>query len=85
LIAHRFFNAATMAALPAALSLRFAFVVDLEADADSPLDAAHRFRCASLMRFRAAALIFRRLPFVGSGAAVSSVRPPGSMARSSAI
>jgi hypothetical protein len=57
----------------------------LDAEADSPLDAAHRFRCASPMRFRAAALIFRRLPFVGSGVAVGSVRRPGSMARSPAI
>jgi hypothetical protein len=37
LAAHRFFNAATMAAFPAALSFRFGFVVDLDADSDSPL------------------------------------------------
>src|ERR1022692_1781563 len=66
--AHLFFVASEMAFLPAALILRFGFVVTvLDGDSASPLDAAHRFRWASPMRFLAAALIFRRLPLVGTG------------------
>src|ERR1039457_2041172 len=86
--AHLFFVASKMAFFPAALILRFGFAVAvLDGDSASPLDAAHRFRWASPMRFRAAALIFRRLPLVFSGlAAVGWVGPPESMAaRSSAI
>jgi hypothetical protein len=49
------------------------------------LEAAHRFRWASPMRFLAAALIFRRLRVDASGVVAVSVEPPGSMARSSAI
>src|ERR1017187_4168143 len=59
--AQRFFNATTIAALPAALSLRFVLGATGDDGADSFLDSAHRFRWASRMRFRAAALIFRRL------------------------
>src|ERR1035441_5760931 len=86
--AHLLFVASEIAFLPAALILRFGFAVAvLDGDSASPLDAAHRFRWASPMRFLAAALIFRRLPLVGSGlAAVVWVAPPESMAaRSSAI
>jgi hypothetical protein len=62
--AQRFLSAATIAALPAALSLRCGFAVPvLDGDPGWPLDSAQRFRCASPMRFRTAALIFRRLPF----------------------
>jgi hypothetical protein len=67
--AQRFFVASTMARLPAALSFRFG-ASDVAAGcgcgSDGFLDSAHRFRCASPMRFRAAALSFRRLPFVSS-------------------
>ena len=86
--AHLLFVASEIAFLPAALILRFGFAVAvLDGDSASPLDAAHRFRWASPMRFLAAAPIFRRLPLVGSGlAAVGWVAPPESMAaRSSAI
>src|ERR1019366_3269439 len=73
--AQRFFNAATIAALPAALSLRFGLVASGatgDNGTDSFLDSAHRFRWASPMRFRAAALILR-LCFVGAaGAAVTA-------------
>src|ERR1019366_1825548 len=84
LAAQRFFNAATIAALPAALSLRFVLGATGDGGADSFLDSAHRFRWASPMRFRAAALIFRRLPRGTSGVAVA-VGPPPSIWRSSAI
>jgi len=86
LSAQRFLRAATIAFLPAVLSFRFglgAFVTD--GDPDWPLDSAHRFRCASAMRFRAAALIFRRLPIGTAGAALGSVGPPSSIRRTSAI
>jgi len=49
------------------------------------LETAHRFRCASPMRFRAAALIFRRLRVGASDVAAGSMPLPDSMARSSAI
>jgi hypothetical protein len=50
--AQRFFKAATIAAFPAALSLRFGFAVTAsDPGSDWPLDAAHRFRCASAMAF----------------------------------
>jgi hypothetical protein len=55
--AHRFFNAATIAALPAAESFLFGFEGAGVADSTSPRDAAHRFLCASAMRARPAALI----------------------------
>src|ERR1017187_4277687 len=83
--AQRFFNAATIAALPAALSLRFVLGATGDDGADPFLDSAHRFRWASPMRFRAAALIFRRLPLGTAGVAAVAVGPPWSMARSSAI
>ena len=78
--AQRFFNAATIAAFPAALNLRFGFVGSGVTDAVE--DAAHRLRWASLMRFRAAALIGRRFAIGASGVTTGS---PDSMARSSAI
>ena len=59
--AHRFLSAATMAALPAALSLRFAFFGALcGAAAPSFLTAAHLLRCVSAIALRPAALIVRR-------------------------
>ena len=84
--AHLFFVASEIAFLPAALILRFGFAVTvLDGDSASPLDSAHRFRWAAPIRFRAAALIFRCLPFGPSGVAAVAVGPPWSMARSSAI
>ena len=73
---------------PAALSFRFGFGTSGatgDDGSDDFLDSAHRFRWASPMRFRAAALIFRRLPFGTSGAAAVAVGPPWSIWRSSAI
>src|SRR5215831_18316652 len=55
--AHRFFNAATMAARPAALSFRLRLGGCGVAGSDVPLIAAHLLRCASAIRFRPAALI----------------------------
>src|ERR1035437_10094301 len=74
-----------MAFLPAALSLRFGLGAFGATGDEVFLDSAHLFRWASPMRFRAAALIFRRLPCGPPGAAAVAVGPPGSMARSSAI
>ena len=62
--AHLFFSAATMAALPAALSLRLGMAVTLDA-VSALLLVAHRMRCASPIRLRVAALIFRRVRFCG--------------------
>src|SRR5664279_4461580 len=79
LAAHRFLRAATIAALPAAESLRFGLAATGEARAaDEPLDTAHRLRCASAMRFRAAALLFLRLVVGTSGAVAGSTRLPPS-------
>src|ERR1700683_2731931 len=72
LAAHIFLVAATISALPAALSLRFFLVPGFGvggADAlgsDLPLAAAHLLRWASAMALRPAALIFRRGRFVGT-------------------
>ena len=83
--AQRFFVAAMIAALPAALSFRFAFGAGAVAGASDFFDSAHRFRCASPMRFLAAALILRRLPFGASGVAAVSTGAPGNIALGSAI
>jgi hypothetical protein len=48
-------------------------------------NAAHRFFVAAEIAFRPAALIFRRLPLVGSGVAAGSEEPPVNRLRSSAI
>jgi hypothetical protein len=81
--AQRFFRAATIAALPAALSFRFG--VEPTAALDSPFDAAHRFRCASAIALRPAALILR-LPRRGaSEATTGAVRPAVNIFRRSAI
>jgi len=86
---HRFFRAATIAALPAALSLRFGFegpgVPDVAAGSDSPRILAHRRCWPSFIRFLAAALIFRRLRPGAFCIPTDSTRPTGSIARSSAI
>jgi hypothetical protein len=83
--AQRFFVASTIARLPAALSLRLRFgASDAAAGCAIPLDSAHRFRCASPMRFRAAALIFRRFTF-GASVGAGSGRPPSSICRISTI
>jgi len=52
---------------------------------DCRFDSAHRFLWPPPMRFRAAALIFRRLSFATSGVAAGAVLEPDSEARSSAI
>ena len=81
-LAQRFLLASAMAFLPAAESFRFGFGASGatgDDGADCFFDSAHRFRCASPMRFRAAALIFRLLPFGASGAAAVSVGPPWSI------
>ena len=85
-VAHRFFNAATIAALPAALSLRFGLAAPATGSdgADSCLASGHRFRWASAIRARPAALILR-LRFVGAPGAAVSVGVPVSIWRSSAI
>src|ERR1035437_9877082 len=80
--------ASAMAFLPAALSFRFGLAASGatgDRASDWTLDSAHRFRWASPMRFRAAALIFRRLPFGLSGVAAGSVGVPANIWRSSAI
>src|SRR4029077_9560353 len=78
----RFFSAPTMAALPEALSLRFGFEATAFTGASDSSLEAHRFRCASPMRFRVAALIARRLDSCGSDAPTGA--PPSNW-RSSAI
>jgi hypothetical protein len=74
--------------LPAALSFRFGSgasrVADADGDADCLFDSAQRFRWASPIRFRAAALIFR-FRFCGSVAVPGPVRPTASICRISAI
>jgi hypothetical protein len=83
-----FRNAVTMFALPAALNLGFAFtgsdVAGDDGDSVVPLIAAQRFFCPRAIRRRAAAETVR-VGGAASGVAAGSVRPPGSMARSSAI
>jgi hypothetical protein len=95
LAAHILLVAAIIAALPAALSSRFGFAAAFDvgvaagvADACGsglPFFAAHRFRWASAMALRPAALIFRRGRFVDTGVAAGSAGPPERNARSSAI
>src|ERR1017187_3711923 len=87
-LAQRLLVASAMAFLPAALSFRFALGasgVTGDGGSDSFLDSAHRFRWASPMRLRAAALILRRLPFGASDKAAVSVGVPVSIWRSSTI
>ena len=87
--ANLFRNAATMLALPAAVSFRFGLtgsgVTGVDEGLESPRIFAHRSCWASFMRLRAAAENFLRPCVDGSGVAAVSVRPPGSIARSSAI
>jgi hypothetical protein len=88
--AQRFFVAAAIARLPAALIFRLRFGVSdgaagCDDDPDGLFDSAHRFFCASLMRLRAAALIFRRLPLGAFVVPAGSVRPSTSIWRSCAI
>jgi hypothetical protein len=62
--AQRFFRAATILALPSAVSFRVGFFAGLPALVGAVPEAvffsAHRFLCASAIAFRPAALIFRR-------------------------
>jgi hypothetical protein len=85
--AQRFFVAAIIACLPAALSRRFRFCgAGAAAGEDSPFEAAHLFLCASAMRARASADNFlrpRRPPVCG--AALGCGEPPCSLFRKSAI
>src|SRR5436190_17652694 len=69
--AHRFLMAAMIAFRPAAESFRFLGAAEVPAP-DCRLESAHLLRCASAIRARLAALIFRRLCFSGSGAAAFS-------------
>jgi hypothetical protein len=79
--AHRFLVAAMIALRPAAESLRFG----LGTGSDASLETAHLLRCASAMRARAAALIFRRLGFGDSGTAEDPPGPTDISERSSTI
>ena len=86
--AQRFFSAATIAARPSVLSFRLPFAAAGFAEGESPdwtFDALHLFRCASPIRFRAAADIFLLVFVIGSGAAGASSASPDIIARSSAI
>jgi hypothetical protein len=62
--AHLFLVAAIIRFITSSLIWRFGLagsgVVGVHGDSATPLDADHRFRGPSLMRFRAAALILRR-------------------------
>jgi hypothetical protein len=71
--AQRFFNAATIAALPAALSLRLGMAVALDIVPAPLFASAHRLLCASPMRFRVAALIFLRGCVCGSDVVVAGL------------
>jgi hypothetical protein len=86
--AQRRFVASMILFLPAALSLRLRFgasdVTACKEGADCSLVSAHRFRCASAIRFGLAALILSRLRFGGSAAA-DLVCPPFNIALSSRI
>jgi hypothetical protein len=83
--AHRFFSAATILALPAALSFHLGFVTAWDTfGADSPFTAAYLCLCASAIFLRPAALIFRRGRVAGSVVA-GSAGAPVSIARISAI
>ncbi len=87
--AHRFFNAATMFARPALLSVRLGFDGAVLAagagEADSPRILAHRSCWASFMRRRTAAERFLRSVFGPSSVAAVSAGPPESSDRSSVI
>ena len=81
--AHRFFVAAMIAALPAALNLRLGFAG--ASGSEPALACAHLFLCAAAIFLRAAALIFRLGRSGDSGRAAGSVPLPESMARIPAI
>jgi hypothetical protein len=83
--AHRFFKAATIAAFPALLSLRFGLAGSFVVGSVSAWIPAHRRCWASFIRLRAAAENLRRLRTGASVVAVVSPAPPGSIAWSSAI
>ena len=73
--AQRFFVAAAIAALPAALIFRFGFSAADVSAAASPFAAAHLFLCPSAIFLRAAALILRLgRPVAVTGAACRSGR-----------
>ena len=82
--AQRFFVAATIAALPAALSFRFGFGAAGASGAVSPLAKAHLFLCPAAIFLRAAALILRCGRPVGV-IVTASDGAPESIARNSAI
>jgi hypothetical protein len=84
-LAHRSFVAAMILAIPTLQIRRLGSGGSGVADGlDSPWIFAHLFRCASAILARPAALIFRRLRFLGSSVA-GGAGPPDSIARSSAI
>ena len=78
-----------IAALPAALSFRFAFggsgVAIGAGDTDSPFNLAHLAFCPRAIRRLAAAEILRFTVVASGVAAAVGVVPPDIMARSSAI
>lgn len=82
--AQRFLVASIILLRPAALSFRLGFGAGADG-AVSFFAAAHLLRWASAIRARAAALMVRRFPAEPSDVAAVSVRPLGSIARSSAI
>ncbi len=84
----RFLVAATIAALPAALSLRFVFgagAVTAAGASDSPRTFAHLRCCASRILRNASGENFLRLRVGASVVAAVSTGAPESTARSSAI
>lgn len=80
-----FLRFATSFAFAAAESFRLGFAGSGVAVSEAPRTFAQRSRCASLIRFRAAAENTRRFRPGACSAAAFSPEPPDSMARSSVI
>src|SRR5947209_2676446 len=76
--AQRRLVAAIIAFLPAAESFRLALgaSADDATGADFAFDSAHLLRCASAIRFRPAALIFRRFEFGTAGVGPLGIAAP---------
>lgn len=81
--AHLFFSAATIAARPALLNFRLDLDGSAAAADFAPLTAAQRFRCASAIALRPAALIVRVFFVPSAGRTLAAL--PFSIVRSSAI
>jgi hypothetical protein len=80
LSAQRFFIAATIAALPAALSVPLGFDVFFSGAMTSAFAAAHLLRCPAAIARRPAALIFRLGGLAGSSVGAGSAALAGSAA-----